>query len=303
MPSRPSIPAAFAPVLVEAASSAEALGRLLRAVRDGELTRAAPPPLGSWLPLYRRHRALRRAVLGALGCERPAEVDGGLAFLQAARAVHRTPASLKELEGLAGPLGEAFAPVMFRSALLDVPGLLSEADAPVSPHEKRALDAFAASAEGWFFLRVWMPCWVHHRTTPGHLLRRARGGDLDALDALIRLDKAVLADPWIGRHVHRMTHGANRSDRVRLLNALGGTPKGKMDSKRIKLALAGLMSQAAALGGVPLSAGQIHEVFASVSRARGGNRPDGDLPFGDAFAKAVRRNRDWPLPGVGARGE
>jgi hypothetical protein len=43
------------------------------------------------------------------------------------------------------------------------------------------------AAENQFFMRVWLPCWMLYGEHPPRLMRRARQGDMNALQDLLRL--------------------------------------------------------------------------------------------------------------------
>jgi hypothetical protein len=72
---------------------------------------------------------------------------------------------------------------------------------PELPEELEAEDIFVPEVQ--FALWVWLPCWYETRRAPVQLLRDARQGDMDALETLLRIDKAVVHDSRISAHVHR----------------------------------------------------------------------------------------------------
>lgn len=268
------------------------------------------PSLEEWLSFYQRHRELNDAV-GAFvvgpGLEASAsEAHDGVTALQ-----HTPPdeqrTAFEEVRAVApesfGALANLFVPTPFppdekflRKILTDLESA-SEAEAEdqgVTP------TGFLASAEGQFFIRVWMPCFVMYRTYPAPLLRQAGDGDLDSLEKLLRLDKSVVADPRIAHHWHAIMQGEDFKTRKRMLDAISGKPKGKLDKKGIRLALSSLISQWARAMKCEITAPQITELFDRIEQLRSGHA-DTALPESkEAFAKAVQRNRDWPsLPRKG----
>jgi len=140
---------------------------------------------------------------------------------------------------------------------------------------------------------VWAPCMLFYRTYPSRLLRKARQGDADAMEMLLRIDKGVVADPKIAEQLHQMAGSGWRAGFGRMGRAFLGTPK-RMTRKQIKVSLAGLLSETLGLTGQKLTAPEIRRVFDAASRDFGRSRTvDPDLPPGDwAFAKAVERRRD-----------
>ncbi len=89
------------------------------------------------------------------------------------------------------------------------------------------------SAEGFFSFRIFLPCWLHYFEYPASLYRRARLGNLDALDKLLRIDKRVIADTKISRHI--ATHGINpqRPEFRQLVTAIEGSPR-KLSVTKVK---------------------------------------------------------------------
>jgi len=63
------------------------------------------------------------------------------------------------------------------------------------------------SDEGFFTFRIFLPCWLHYFETPTGLYRKARLGNLDAIDKLLRIDKRVISDTKISHHIAQ--HGTN----------------------------------------------------------------------------------------------
>lgn len=160
--------------------------------------------------------------------------------------------------------------------------------------DEALFDRLFASAAGQYWLCVWLPCVMYYRTYPPLLLRRAREGDDDALDRLLRLDESVVADPGILRRWHEIMHNGSGAERRRMLTAIAGRPKGRLDRKAMRLGLSGLISQFAIGFGCRVTAPEIKALFDAVERVRSG-RIDTSLPeSAEAYSKAVQRNRSWP---------
>jgi hypothetical protein len=54
-----------------------------------------------------------------------------------------------------------------------------------------------------FFMRVWFPCVIAYGQWPTRLFASARRGNVDALYKLLRIDKSILADPFIAKSTTR----------------------------------------------------------------------------------------------------
>lgn len=294
-------PFLFVDLAVTVASAPDEVGQLLSWVTRASKLPAnipPPPPVADWLLLYRSHRVLQASVIPAMGFS----PDLTNADLDELRAIHRVPR--EQLHQEAAQLtqeeqedfirlfvGVPFPPddATLRAMLAD-----QEARAQSTTDTGGPFEDFWTSAAGQFYFRVWLPCWLLYRELPPRLLRRARLGDLDALDKLLRLDKSVVHDPKIAERVHQLTHTGTKRDRDRILEALKGKPKGRRDAKSLRYGLAGMISQMAAVFQTRVAAPEIAQLFDAIERVRTGNQTDTKIATGETFAKGIQRNRNWP---------
>lgn len=288
-------PAALVYLAIEVASSADAVEGVLRVLagREKPKTPLPPvPPLRDWLPLYRRHRVILAAMLQteASEGETGAEVVGLMKALPRVSeeewAAEVADSGEDELKALLSPfLGIPFPPddATLRAILDDMHG---------SADDAATLESCLATPAGQFFARVFVPCWLLYREWPSLLLRRARGGDLDAIDKLLRLDKSAEHDPRVAEHVHRIQHSGSKRDRDRLTAARTGGIKTTLTPQSIRYGLAGLISQFAPAFGTKVTAPQIAKLFDRIETIRSG-QTDRHVPAGEAFTKAISRNRTW----------
>ena len=160
----------------------------------------------------------------------------------------------------------------------------------------------ALSDEGFFSFRIFLPCWLHFFEYPTSLFRRARLGDLDALDKLLRIDKRVIADTKISRHI--ATHGIDpQSPEFRqLVNAIEGAPR-KLSVTKVKTFLAAFLYGLSKHLGSPMTYPQIQDLFDQSAQERGLGLTDPDLEMAPhSFEKAVRRNLSfWGLRQTGQK--
>ena len=133
------------------------------------------------------------------------------------------------------------------------------------------------------------------RKHPTKLYRRARLGNLVALDNLLRIDKAVLCDPQISKHLYFASAAKNRSKFEKLAKAVEGNLSERLNGKKTKLILAGFLSVFSEKLGYKLSATDIRALFDAVVADRGsGESIDTDLPKSlEAFSRAVNRERKF----------
>jgi len=89
-------------------------------------------------------------------------------------------------------------------------------------------------------LRIFLPCWLHFFETPTKLYRKARLGNLDALDIILRIDKRVIEDTKIARHFAQ--HGTDPASPnfKQLIKALEGAPR-KISVTKVKTFLAAFL--------------------------------------------------------------
>ena len=112
--------------------------------------------------------------------------------------------------------------------------LRDEGEVPVDFREWLRVPAFV------FFLSVAMPCWLEYRETPWTLLLRARRGDFDSLDKLLRLDPMVEHDRGIrGRLFGMMKRSPDQHNELMKAKHAGRTKE--ISLGQVKFALGGLL--------------------------------------------------------------
>jgi hypothetical protein len=260
----------------------------------------SPPPQPELLSMYRRHRRMQNALAIADGItDDPKATEMLDTFREASRmnkeevAAEIAQCSEEELIAFMTP----FAGMPFPPEVATLRVLLQELDAESrcsGDDEESLIDAALESSEGQYFLRVWWPCWFLYREYPPRLLRAARQGDIDALDRLLRLDKFIVGDPGVARRMGEYFTSGTPGQRKQLAAALEGRPKKRLTDKAIRSGLGALISQIAFLFRTTVTAPQIEELFNRIERVRTGRLRDPAVPTTETWAKAVRRQRNWP---------
>ena len=160
-----------------------------------------------------------------------------------------------------------------------------------SPKQQKAL----FQPEFIFLFKVFVPCVFLFREHPTTLYRRARLGNLGALDNLIRIDKAILCDPRISRHIYLASLEKDRTNLERLAKAVEGSLKDKLDLQKTKYILAGFLSVFSEKLGHKLSASDIRALFDAVAA----DMSSSEIIFTnlsnspEAFAHSVNRERKF----------
>lgn len=259
-PDQPRRPLGFALVAVTLGIAVPAT-HILVEWATGQRTMPTPPlrtPARVWLRQYRNNKSLARWIRRAI--PRVADVSVRKRLIEWPPDLGMLARELLLQPGTSDPSGAAF------KAFLQLP-------------------------ECYFLARVELPCQVLYREPPGLLMRRARLGDLDALDKLIRLDKTVLCDPVIAEHWAGLME-QKPTQRQRWLTAIAGHPK-KVDEKFIRTSLAALLLQESIRQGCRMSSTEIREFFEMF--VPGYRLEDHEMPFGEALTKALQRQRTWQL--------
>lgn len=257
-----------------------------------------PPPIDEWLSMYRRHHDLAKAMIGIdADSEAMEDFDSrGIGVLQRLpdmpederkEVIDQIPESIqREIIGLM--MGAEWPP-----SLETIRAFVTEHDNDEWSGENA--ENLAATAEVQFFVRVWLPCWLQYQVYPPKLFHRARSGEIDALEDLIRLDKAVLCDWLIAEHWHAAVNGTDSGRRERLLKAAARRPRHPMTAKKARAYFAGLISQLAIGFHCDVTSTEIRTLFDRIARARGKDLIDTNLPEEPAtFEAAIRNKRVWP---------
>jgi hypothetical protein len=143
-----------------------------------------------------------------------------------------------------------------------------------------------------FFLFVEVPCWLLYRVSPTTLYRKARGGDFDALERLLRLDPLMLHDPYVGMKIAKFRFNNKMPQYRKLLAAPFKNPKGGIQRKNLILSIVGLISALSHIIQKPLTANDIFKLVAAIDEDAKCNLLD-DLPKDpDALARALQPHRN-----------
>jgi len=165
---------------------------------------------------------------------------------------------------------------------------------PASQAAKRRLNKLFAEKplEFGFFLFVAVPCWMLYRTSPTQLYRKARLGDFEALQNLLRLDQMMLHDPAIGKQIiaYRFNHSSSKYRK--LLDAATKAPKGSGSFKNILLAVVGLLSAISLTTVRPLTPQDLFELVAAFDSDTKSKLLENLPKNPDALARALSPDRN-----------
>jgi hypothetical protein len=321
-------PLLVALVAIEAVSSADELATVVTNAAEGGRygLQEEAVDLGKWIRLYRGHRRLQRFVLDEIVASLAGLGDEGALseIVEVLQSSVREKARMEPIElqkeveefarndpeGLqeAVRLGQETARDLFAADdVLDCGGATDDGE----------WTALLAREETLFFMLVWVPCLLEYGEYPARLMRRARQGEPDALDKLLRLDKRAISDKKIGQEWARASTKRNGSFEL-MWKALHDPPK-EMGAGKVKMVLAGLISacskfiaeqlkKGSAESGIPVPAAllpltkrlngpAIRDLFDAYHKDVTGDRmaQDDDIPKdNEALKKALqRRQKLW----------
>lgn len=149
-----------------------------------------------------------------------------------------------------------------------------------------------------FFLRVYGPCFMVHGKSPSQLLRAARKGDLEAHEALIRLDPTVGNDKGLLKIRHLSAHSKDAQlANVKLARAEISPPYRPVSEYTLKASSGALIQRLGKALKVPINAGDIRRLYNAIARDRNCrhlNDPTLIAKNDDAFRKELQRaQKEW----------
>ena len=295
-------PLIFVVFATQIAASADDLCELVQAFTSKKkLPEKVPPPpsVKRWIAMYRRHNRMWNALIPfddvpGVGEATAQDASRGWRQLIAMpqderKATLSEAASEDEIhEMLKLLLGVEFPPPQGV-----VTSLVRYFESEVKDGQDQ-IGEMIDSLEMQFFFRVWIPCWILYRAYPPSLMSKARSGDMDALDDLIRLDKSAVNDPRVAEHWHRIMLGGQTGAKTRLLRAMNGQPRGSVSPQKMRSFLSGMISQLAVSLMCPVTEPEIRELFNRIAFARGDKTDYQLTPSTQGLVKAIQRNRNWP---------
>jgi len=148
-----------------------------------------------------------------------------------------------------------------------------------------------------FLISVIMPCLVIYGELPSSLIRKARLGDISALEKIIKIDNSSVFDVKISKLMHKLslTNKVRYNSICRLLLKNNRN----VSKSKIKINFAAILSQVSKLYGralniSPLTSEQIRARFDDNARKQGLGLIDIDLPDSpEAFYKQMYRKDDF----------
>lgn len=148
-----------------------------------------------------------------------------------------------------------------------------------------------------FVFLVFVPCYMIYQTGPGKLYHKARLGDEDAIDKLLRLDPFMLHDPAIGQRIQKIRLFGRQTTYQNLVEAPLKPIKAKITNNKIKTSMATLISMIAEALKQPLTSTEIRNLFNAIAKDADKHDEDSAMPSNpETLGKAIQRKRSTWQP-------
>jgi tetratricopeptide (TPR) repeat protein len=263
------------------------------------------PPANEWLKFYRSHRRIYKGVMNAfrqINDDTAKAIDYFEKLLSATRNLkYITNSEFQEIKEELTTAERNKAVNQFQEIQEIIENDFNIGNVEMKEETKakeieRLLTLFH-KPEMIFFTMVWAPCLLLYGDYAPRLLRKARHGDDDALEKLLRLDETVIADKKIIDLFHQGKVAKKQATYNLFIKSLSKKPKGKLTSRKIKLDFAGLISAISISLGQRLTTPDIKGLFDAISKdeGKGSDTDFQDQNQPEALRKAVNRARSrWP---------
>jgi len=276
---------------------------------EGFIYKLPLPPLNEWLSLYKNHHRIfdlfKDTFVDSNGLVESTQDLTDFLF-EGLREIKRTgmegireeynnlneeekAAAEKLYQKVKKELSEAIDNI-YELQLKDIE---ADINGEIDDELKNRLNKDINQPEIRFLFKVYNPCFILYRCFPSRLLREARKGEIDYIEKLLRLDRAVIHDKKISDFIHKKSGNKIISDRI--ATAIANGINEKITRKKIKMNIAGLISFLSTAMGRQLNVVEIRDLFDAIARDKGAGDIDTDIPEGqEAFVKAIQRERrNW----------
>ncbi len=234
-------------------------------LRKGWATNLEPPALVRWAVLYRRSRGLRRVLFTIIFGDKIAHQihRGELSDLPKAEKLEILEAGFK-------------AWIENPNATADKNILEITANNPQANAQAQMVIQWVA----YYFGAIQLPCLFLHDECPSLILRKARQGDLEALDQLIRIDKVIiLSDPKLKIIWHYLMTKGDADTRNKILKAMAGSPIPKLTLAQIKLRIGAMIKLISQKIEFKIPNNHLNELFIAVAKDRGERGYGNEVPY------------------------
>ena len=282
-------------------SSAEALFTILKSFQKGDYLEELKTTISAeeWISFYTQSRHIKNYIIETF------KGFGGLASFGAEifemLSVIEDGDAKNELNSLTPAeeikINEFWQHIM-QSNLNDIQ---SDIDGAMDQHLEEKLRSSFKDPEMVFFVRIFLPCWFIYRENHTKLFRKARNGNLDALDKLLRIDKKLIFDNRIKELYIRSENSFNKAVYRTINDALSKRVKPKITLRKVKDRIAGFIAYYSELFGYQLTAPEIQKLFNDLVEDFDKSEfiDDEDLPqTPQSYSKVIQRQKKSIKPSL-----
>jgi hypothetical protein len=230
---------------ISIASGAEGFYSWANAIKDREVFDGSfeMPRLDEWLSLYKNHRRVEaklREAFEMLGGPMPGMIELNDNIDEARANIKGIDPEFLDQDSEELPNDEVEKIGSRLKRQLDTwaerqDGHIFEMGEDSGPSLGGLPDEIVSQPEIMFGFFVTTPCWLLYYQTPARFLRKARSGDIEAIETLLRFDPSTIFDKKIAEHVHRLRAKKNAFEYKQIVKSLHKPPKGQISRQRIKL--------------------------------------------------------------------
>lgn len=243
------------------------------------------PDLKTWLGLYKKQRLVRNAAMGIFVDPSGFWNNDKDVFLELKNVDNSTTS-----EDFSELITSIFTPSNAEKLL---EGYVKFHQVPREEFEKANENNVglqrAFRPEFYFWIRVYLPCWLLYGEYPARLLRKARLGDIEALEKLLRLDSSALFDPKISKLVHSFRAYDKRRFGV-IISSFSNPPKTRLTIRRVKAFFAALIISVSSFFEHRITEPEIRALYDAIAKDDGKGEIDPHIPESPhAFYMAIQR--------------
>ena len=273
---------------------------LFEAIRkDGIFSKNFPlPPLKTWLKLYGKHRAVLNGIW-----DKFSDFPGTFNFFGKDKwKIKISPEAESDDEIFSEEFKKVFDGFFDKQdsekVIENYIGFCkAEPDEAQKQKYGEYLLEVVHSPEFLFLVRVYLPSLLLYKEAPANLLRKARRGDLQSLENLLRLDSSAIFDPQISSLVHRIRY-EKKSQFEEIISFLVKPPKKKVSRQKEKNFWGGFLMLISKSLGEDLSEPDIKGLYDAIARdhEKGGLDPDIEGQPKSFYIAMWREMSFWLLP-------
>lgn len=199
-------PVSLVMIAKQSAVGSESLFKWIKSIKVEELLgdHITVPALKEWLSLYKDHKHLEKRLIEIFkGLGGIAEYGANLveSIFEGVRYIRKIGVEdfKKEIENISEDEwseikkeGQNQREELYKLNLNDIQ---SDIDGKIDEELNKRIIKASKKPEMLFLIKVWVPCFFLYGELPNRLFEKAKLGDIDAIEKILRVDPSVIGDP------------------------------------------------------------------------------------------------------------